>query len=69
MIFLLREAPGHGVEEPLFDLSHDNIFNPREILRLRSRARTNRGNSKDARELRSQEQDDGGAKYEADGGK
>src|SRR5689334_12271419 len=31
--FLRRTA--HEVEEPLFDLSHGRIFNPREIPRLR----------------------------------
>jgi hypothetical protein len=59
---VLRGAPGHAVEESLFDLSHGNIFNPREILRLRPAPRKHRAKEKTAQDFAQDDGANGGRK-------
>ncbi len=48
MSVVLREAPGHGVEEPLLNCTRCRLLHRREILRLRPAPRTNRAPEKGA---------------------
>src|SRR5690242_15864914 len=55
----LREAPGHAVEEPLFDVPPDNQSTAERGPSAPSRGRTQRGENQTARDSA---QDDGGTK-------